>query len=65
LLRVEEISDEIQSDIARLSELMKALKTPSPTDIALTTEVADALRLVLLEVTETGTKLYSARSAVS
>jgi hypothetical protein len=28
----------------------------------LTTEVEDALRLVLLEVTETGTKLYSARS---
>lgn len=62
LLRVEEISDEIQSDVARLSQLVDSLRDPSPSDVALTTEVADALRLVLLEVTETGTRLYSVRS---
>jgi hypothetical protein len=62
LLRVEEISDDIQSDIVRLSELIKSLGNPSPTDVALTTEVADTLRLLLLEVTETGTKLYSVHS---
>ena len=65
LLRVEEISDDIRSDVARLSALIKALRVPTATDLALTTEVEDALRLVLLEITETGTKLYSARSELT
>jgi hypothetical protein len=64
LLRVEEISDDIRSDIARLGDLIKSLRGSSATDLALTTEVDDALRLVLLEVTELGTRLYSARSAI-
>lgn len=65
LLRVEEISDDIRSDVSRLSDLIKSLRAPTATDLALTTEVDDALRLVLLEVTETGTKLYSARSELT
>ena len=65
LLRVEEISDDIRSDVVRLSELIKSLRAPNATDLALITEVEDALRLALLEVTETGTKLYSARSELT
>ena len=65
LVRVEEISDDIRSDVARLSELIASLRDPSATDLALTAEVEDALRLVLLEITETSTRLYSVRSAVS
>jgi hypothetical protein len=64
LLRVEEISEDIRSDIDRLTALIKSMPKASPTDFALTTEVDDALRLVLLEVTELGTKLYGARSAL-
>lgn len=64
LLRVEEISDDIQSDIARLGKLIKSLRNPTAADVALTTEVDDALRLVLLEVTEFGTRLYGTRSLV-
>jgi hypothetical protein len=62
LLKVEEISEDIGSDIVRLAELIKSLRGPTAADLALITEAEDALRLVLLEVTETGTKLYSARS---
>ena len=62
LLRVEEISGEIQTEIGRLSEMVRSIPAQSPTDLALITEVSDALRLVLLEITETGTKLYSSRS---
>lgn len=65
LVRVEEISEEIRSDVARFSELIKSLRNPSPTDLALVAEVEDALRLVLLEITETGTKLYSVRSELT
>ena len=65
LLRVEEISEDIRSDVDRLTKLIESLGHPSATDLALTTEVDDALRLVLLEVTETGTKLYSARSELT
>lgn len=64
LLRVEEISEDIQSDVARFGDLKKSLRNPTSTDLALTTEVEDALRLILLEVTELGTRLYSARSAI-
>ena len=65
LLRVEEISDEIQSDVARLSEVIKSRRNLTATDLALVTEVEDALRLLLLEVTETGTKLYGKRSELT
>lgn len=65
LVRVEEISDDVRSDIARLADLIGSLGSPAAADLALTAEVEDALRLVLLEITETGTRLYSVRSAVS
>ena len=64
LHRVEEIAEDIRSDVVRLADLVKSLRKASAVDIALTTEVEDALRLVLLEITETGTKLYSKRSAI-
>lgn len=63
LVRVEEISDDIRSDIDRHAKLVQGLKKPSPDDLAQATEVGEALRLLLLEVTETGTRLYSLQSA--
>lgn len=64
LVRVEQIAEDIRSDLVRLAGLVKSLRKKTALDIALTTEVEDALRLVLLEITETGTKLYSKHSAI-
>lgn len=58
LLRVEEISTEIRERIKELGSAAAQQGEVTELDRALLTEVEEALQLVLLEITELGTRLY-------
>ena len=63
LLQVEETMGRIYEEIERFKQLVAQNPDPSPIGAALLAEVGDAIRLVLLEITELSTRMYSARSA--
>jgi hypothetical protein len=62
LQQVEETSREIYREIAAFDLIVADVGKLSADSAAQLGEVGDALRLVLLEITELGTHLYSIRS---
>jgi hypothetical protein len=63
LLSVEETSGEIYREIDTFDELVKDVDRTSHVAAGQVAEVGDALRLILMEITELGTGLYGLRSA--
>ena len=59
---VEEISGQIYAEIETFDALLAEVTRVSPQSAAELGAVGDALRLVLLEITELGTDMYSVRS---
>ncbi len=62
LLGVEEIAGQIYVEIATFDALVAEVETVSPQSAAELGAVGDALRLVLLEITELGTDMYGVTS---
>ncbi|MDB5538854.1 MAG: hypothetical protein JWQ89_581 [Devosia sp.] len=62
LLSVEETSGAIYKGIASFEELVADVDRTSHAAAGQIAEVGDALRLLLMEITELGTRLYSLRS---
>ncbi|MDB5563256.1 MAG: hypothetical protein JWN11_2674, partial [Hyphomicrobiales bacterium] len=62
LQQVEETSGEIYREIAAFDLIVADVEKLSPQSAAHLSELGDALRLILLEITELGTHLYSIRS---
>jgi hypothetical protein len=65
LMQVEAISGEIYLEIAAFDRIVEDLGKISTESAAQLAEIGDALRLVLLEITELGTHLDSIRSGVN
>ncbi len=63
LLRVEQTSGSIYGGIAAFDVLVEDVDKTSHTAAIQIVEVGDALRLLLMEITELGTQLYALRSA--
>jgi hypothetical protein len=63
LLSVEEVSGAIYRGIVDFEELVAEVDRKSHAAAGQVADLGDALRLVLLEITELGTRLYSLRSA--
>ncbi len=63
LLHVEETSGKIYEGIAEFDALLADIDRKSHAAAAQIVEVGDALRLILMEITELGTQLYALRSA--
>lgn len=62
LVDLEETATAIYSDITEFQRTLEEIATTSPTAAAQLATVSDAIHLVLLEITELGIKLYSARN---
>ena len=65
LLSVEETSGSIYAGIASFDALVVDIDKASHAAAGQIAEVGDALRLLLMEITELGTRLYSLRSDVA
>ena len=62
LVDLERTSGEIYAEIAAFNLLVPEIAATSPAVAGQLAEVGDALQLVLLEITELGTRMYSLRS---
>ena len=62
LLELERTASDIYEEIATFNKLVPEIATESPNAAAELTAVGEALQLVLLDITETGTQMYSVRS---
>ena len=62
LLDLERTAGDIYEEIATFNKLVPEIATESPNAAAELAAVGEALQLVLLDITETGTRMYSARS---
>ena len=63
LLDLERIAGDIYEEIATFNQLVPEIATESPNAAAELAAIGEALQLVLLDVTETGTRMYSVRSS--
>jgi len=63
LVRVEDTSSELYREIEDFNATVAAVAKQSPRAAGELAEVGEALRLLLLDITEMGTQLYSTRSA--
>jgi hypothetical protein len=63
LLELERTASDIYEEIATFDKLIPEIATESPDAAAELTAVGEALQLVLLDITETGTRMYSVRSS--
>jgi hypothetical protein len=62
LIDLERTSGEIYAEIAAFNLLVPEIAATNPIVAGQLAEVGDALQLVLLEITELGTRMYSLRS---
>lgn len=62
LVDLERTSGEIYAEIAAFNLLVPEIAATNPIAAGQLAEVGDALQLVLLEITELGTRMYSLRS---
>ena len=65
LLDLERTAGDIYEEIATFNKLVPEIAIESPTAAAELAAVGEALQLVLLDMTETGTRMYSVRSALT
>lgn len=64
LTELEKTAGAIYEDLSAFEAAVKEVADKSPTAAAELAPVSDAIRLVLLEITELGIKLYSAHSGI-
>ena len=65
LLELERTAGDIYDEIAIFNKLVPEIAVESPNAAAELAAVGEALQLVLLDITETGTRMYSVRSALT
>lgn len=64
LTAIEKTAGAIYEDIASFSATLEEISLKSPKAAAELAQVSDAIRLILLEITELGIKLYSTHSGI-